>query len=129
MRWIPIIVLSLLLVGPALAVEPTDTVTLEGEYVWKKGKPHRLRGEFTAIGENEWAVEFHFKHFGKHVFVGTVTGSMEDGGELSGEVLSASGKREFVFSGVFTDATFEGEHAELTKKKGRKPTGTLTLSH
>lgn len=109
--------------GASAAADPT--ITMVGEYVWNKGKPHALRAVFTPAGDGAWTVDFHFKHYGKHTFSGTASGD-PTAGDLEGRVNNPKESREFTFSGRTTEGTFRGEHAEL-RKKGPRPTGTLTL--
>ena len=105
-----------------------ETQTLTGEYVWEnRGRSGPLRAEFTAAGEGEWKVAFHFKFRGdKHIYEGTARGSLSEGA-LKGTVKNENKRRTFTFEGSFEDGAFSGTHAEVDGSS-EYSTGTLTLS-
>lgn len=124
-RTIVLVAVLLLAVAGAAAGRKADgKTTLTGEYIWAQGGTSGdLKAVFTPSGKDgQWDVAFHFEHRGKpHTYHGTATGSLT-GGELKGTVFNEGKKREFTFSGSFTDGKFSGTHAE----SGRR-LGTLTL--
>ncbi len=105
-----------------------DKETLTGSYIWNSGQPSDLKAIFTATGENDWDVAFHFRFRGRaEVFSGTASGNLSDG-NLKGQVKNKNGhgSRTFTFSGKFENGTFRGKHAEIFGKR-ESSTGTLTL--
>ena len=120
------------LVTVALVVASTvaakETV-MKGEYNWtQRGSSDDLRAVFTATGDEQWDVAFHFKFRGrKHTYKGTSTGSLGEGGEMAGTVKTEDKKRTFSFEGSVRNGTMTGTHYEVFRK-GKQKTGTLTLS-
>jgi hypothetical protein len=71
-------------------------------------------------------VEFEFEFSGnRHTWKGTATGSLDDGGELSGTV-EGSGGRTWEFEAKVTNDGLAGTHTETTGGR-RAATGTFVL--
>ena len=104
-----------------------DKRTLNGEYVWNQGAKGDLEAVFTATGQDEWKVAFHFRFRGRdRTYRGVAEGSLSDG-KLEGRVRNENERRTFTFRGEFEDGEFRGTHAETTGG-GQRRTGTLKLS-
>lgn len=121
------ILATLLLLVLGGGASAADKRTLEGEYNWNQGSSGDLEAVFTAAGQDEWKVAFHFRFRGRgHVYRGTAKGSLT-AGKLAGKVRNEGEQRTFTFKGEIEDGQFRGTHAEITGGSDRK-TGTLTLS-
>lgn len=118
---------TLLALGATCLTLAADPRRLAGSYVWdQRGKSGDLEALFTATGEKQWDVAFHFTFKDEdHVYSGTAEGSLTDG-EMKGRVLNEQKSRAFTFKGSFADGAFSGTHAE-EEDGGELQTGTLTL--
>lgn len=114
--------------GSEPAETAADTRVLVGEYQWRhQNQPGPLRAEFTATGEEQWDVAFHFTFDGRdRIYLGTAEGSFLVG-EFEGIVRSDDERRTFTFEAEIEDGKFEGTHAETTPGRAGR-TGTMTLA-
>ena len=122
-----VLFLTLLLLALVGSAGAADKRTLAGEYVWSEGSRGDLEAVFTANGQDEWKVAFHFRFRGRgHVYRGVANGSLLQG-KLKGTVRNENERRTFTFRGELEDGEFRGTHAETTGG-GQRRTGTLKLS-
>ncbi len=117
----------LLSLGASSLIQAAEPRRLKGAYVWDpRGKSGDLEALFTATGEKQWDVAFHFTFKDEdQVYSGTAEGSLTDGA-MKGRVLNEQESRAFTFKGSFADGAFSGTHAE-EEDGGERATGTLTL--
>ncbi len=123
---VAVLALALLLAAPATFAEENET-KMSGSYVWTNGGAGDLEVVFTPDGENRWNVSFYFEFRGQdHVYTGTAEGSLSDGA-LAGRVTNENQRRNWNFSGTFTDGKFEGTHEEIGRDGKTFDTGTMKL--
>lgn len=97
-----------------------------GSYDWSDGGSDDLSAVFTPDGDGNWKVEFTFRFSGKkNVWKGDATGSLDEGGKLSG--TSGWGNRSWEFEAKLKDGVLVGNHTEIRRGGSRYNTGTFEL--
>ena len=129
MRATTVIPMLIVVVASAAAIVSAGDRPVErlsGSYDWSDGGSDELSATFKPDGAGRWEIEFSFRFSGKkNKWRGSATGSLDEGGQLSG--TSSWRGREWEFEAEMKDGVLRGEHAEIRPGGDRYGTGSFEL--
>lgn len=129
---LPIVILSLSLLGVSVPVEAADsTRQLSGTFRWTQGsdRDQPLQVTLTPLRENLWQATFTFRFNGsRNRWRGELQGSL-DHGEVTGTVSQGRGRRPRTWriAGTVRDGVLQARHYEQHGRRGETLTGTIRL--
>lgn len=110
----------------AMSAKKAPAQRFNGSYDWSDGGSGELSAIFKPNGEGSWKVEFSFRFSGKkNNWKGRASGSLDEGGKLSGS--SGWSGRNWEFEAEIENGVMRGTHTEIKPNGDRYSTGSFEL--